>query len=74
MIESMKIREGLVFTLPIEPNMVVHVNDKIETYVYNIGGRRYSLANICPLRLKVIKVGKSIVECNYYSRRIQYCI
>lgn len=33
----MKIREGLVFTLPIEPSMVVHVNDKLEVYVYNIG-------------------------------------
>ena len=44
--------------------MVVHVNDKLEVYVYNIGEKRYSLANICPLRLKVIKVGKSIVECN----------
>ena len=64
MIESMKIREGLVFTLPIEPSMVVHVNDRLEVYVYNIGEKRYSLANICPLRLKVIKVGKSIVECN----------
>jgi len=29
MIESMKIREGLVFTLPIEPSMVVHVNDRL---------------------------------------------
>lgn len=60
----MKIREGLIFTLPIKPSMVVHVNDRLEVYVYNIGEERYSLANICPLRLKVIKVGKSIVECN----------
>lgn len=34
MIESMKIREGLVFTLPIEPSMVVHVNDRLEVYVF----------------------------------------
>lgn len=60
----MKIREGLVFTLPIEPSMVVHVNDELEIYTYNIGEERYSLANILPLRLKVIKVDKSIVECN----------
>lgn len=64
MIESMKIREGLVFTLPIEPGKVVHVNDEPEIYIYNIGEKRYSLANILPLRLKVIKVDKSIVECN----------
>lgn len=64
MIESMKIRKGLVFTLPIEPGMVVHVNDELEIYTYNIGEERYSLANILPLRLKVIKVDKSIVECN----------
>lgn len=60
----MKIREGLVFTLPIEPGKVVHVNDEIEIYIYNIGEKRYLLANILPLRLKVIKVDKSIVECN----------
>lgn len=64
MIESMKIREGLVFTLPIEPGKVVHVNDELEIYIYNIGEKRYSLANILPLRLKIIKVDKSIVECN----------
>ena len=64
MIESMKIRKGLVFTLPIEPGMVAHVNDELEIYTYNIGEERYSLANILPLRLKVIKVDKSIVECN----------
>ncbi|WP_199658365.1 MULTISPECIES: hypothetical protein [Prevotellaceae] len=64
MIESMKIREGLVFTLPIEPGKVVHVNDELEIYTYNIGEKRYSLANILPLRLQVIKVDKSIVECN----------
>ena len=64
MIESMKIRKGLVFTLPIEPGMVAHVNDELEIYTYNIGEGRYSLANILPLRLKVIKVDKSIVECN----------
>lgn len=44
--------------------MVVHVNDRLEVYVYNIGEKRYPLANICPLRLKVIKVGRAIVECN----------
>lgn len=44
--------------------MVVHVNDRLEVYVYNIGEKRYPLANILPLRLKVIKVDKSIVECN----------
>ena len=60
----MKIREGLVFTLPIEPSMVVNVNDELEIYTYNIGEERYSLVNILPLRLKVIKVDKSIVECN----------
>lgn len=60
----MKIREGLEFTLPIEPGNVVHVNDELEIYIYNIGEKRYSLANILPLRLKVIKVDKSIVECN----------
>lgn len=64
MIESMKIREGLVFTLPIEPSMVVNVNDELEIYTYNIGEERYSLVNTLPLRLKVIKVDKSIVECN----------
>jgi hypothetical protein len=64
MIESMKIREGLVFTLPIEPGKVVHVNDELEIYIYNIGEKRYSLTNILPLRLKIIKVDKSIVECN----------
>lgn len=60
----MKIRKGLVFTLPIEPGMVDHVNDELEIYTYNIGEEKYSLANILPLRLKVIKVDKSIVECN----------
>lgn len=60
----MKIREGLVFTLPIEPGEVVHVNNELEIYTYNIGEKRYSLANILPLRLKIIKVDKSIVECN----------
>lgn len=44
--------------------MVVHVNDRLEVYVYNIGEEKYPLANICPLRLKVIKVGRAIVECN----------
>ena len=64
MIESMKIREGLVFTLPIEPSMVVHVNDRLEVYIYNIGEGKYAVVNIYPLKLKVIKVNKSTVECN----------
>ena len=64
MIESMKIRQGLVFTLPIEPNKVIVIGNNNKIYVYNIEEGRYALINVCPLRLKVIKVDKSIVECN----------
>lgn len=64
MIESMKIRKGLVFTLPIEPSQVIGVNCDLKIYIYNIGEKKYGLVNMCPLRLKVVKVDKSIVECN----------
>lgn len=64
MIESLKIRQGLVFTLPIEPNQVIVIGNKNKIYVYNIEEGKYALINVCPLRLKVIKVDKSIVECN----------
>nr|DAG41917.1 MAG TPA: nucelotide kinase [Bacteriophage sp.] len=64
MIESMKIRQGLVFTLPIEPNQVIVIGNNNKIYVYNIEEGKYALINVCPLRLKVIKVDKSIVECN----------
>ena len=64
MIESMKIRKGLVFTLPIEPSQIIGANCDLKIYIYNIGEEKYELVNICPLRLKVIKVDKLIVECN----------
>lgn len=64
MIESMKIRQWLVFTLPIEPNQVITIGNNNKIYVYNIEEGKYALINVCPLRLKVIKVDKSIVECN----------
>ena len=64
MIESMKIRQGLVFTFPIEPNQVIGASCDLKIYIYNIGEGQYALINMCPLRLKVIKVDKSIVECN----------
>ena len=64
MIESMKIRKGLVFTLPIEPNQVITIGNNNKMYIYNIKESKYALFNMCPLRLKVIKVDKSIVECN----------
>ena len=64
MIESMKIRQGLVFTLSIEPNQVIVISNNNKLYVYNIEEGRYALINVFPLRLKVIKVDKSIVECN----------
>lgn len=64
MIESMKIRKGLVFTLPIEPNQVIGANCDLKIYIYNIGEVQYALINMRPLRLKVINVDKSIVECN----------
>lgn len=60
----MKIREGLVFTLPIEPNQVIVIGNNNKLYVYNIEEGKYALINVYPLRLKVIKVDKSIVECN----------
>lgn len=60
----MKIRQGLVFTLPIEPNQVIGIGNYNKIYVYNIEEGKYALINVCPLRLKVIKVDKSIVECN----------
>lgn len=64
MIESMKIRQGLVFTLSIEPNQVIVIGNDNKLYVYNIEEGKYALINVYPLRLKVIKVDKSIVECN----------
>ena len=60
----MKIRKGLVFTLPIEPNLVIGTSCDLKIYIYNIGEGKYALINMCPLRLKVINVDKSIVECN----------
>lgn len=60
----MKIRQGLVFTLSIEPNQVIVIGNNNKMYVYNIEEGKYALINVCPLRLKVIKVDKSIVECN----------
>lgn len=64
MIESMKIHKGLVFTLPIEPNQVIVIGKNNKMYIYNIEKGKYALINVYPLRLKVIKVDKSIVECN----------
>lgn len=64
MIESMKIRKGLVFTLSIEPNQVITIGNNNKMYIYNIEESKYALFNVYPLRLKVIKVDKSIVECN----------
>lgn len=60
----MKIRQGLVFTLSIEPNQVIVIGNDNKLYVYNIEEGKYALINVYPLRLKVIKVDKSIVECN----------
>lgn len=53
-----------MFTLPIEPNQVIVIGNNNRIYVYNIEEGKYALINVCPLRLKVIKVDKSIVECN----------
>jgi hypothetical protein len=64
MIESMKIRQGLVFTLPIEPYEVIGKECKLTIYYYNIGENKYAVINLYPLKLKVIKVDKSTVECN----------
>lgn len=60
----MKIRQGLVFTLSIEPNQVIVIGNNNKLYVYNIEEGKYALINVYPLRLKIIKVDKSIVECN----------
>lgn len=60
----MKIHKGLVFTLPIEPNQVIVIGKNNKMYIYNIEKGKYALINVYPLRLKVIKVDKSIVECN----------
>lgn len=60
----MKIRKGLVFTLPIKPNQVIVIGKNNKMYVYNIEKDKYALINVFPIRLKVIKVDKSIVECN----------
>lgn len=64
MIESMKIRKGLVFTLSIEPERVIGENCRMKIYIYNIGEGKYALVNMYPLRLKVVNIDKSIVECN----------
>ena len=64
MIESMKIRKGLVFTLSIEPEWVIGANCRMKIYIYNIGEGKYALVNMYPLRLKVVNIDKSIVECN----------
>ena len=64
MIESMKIRKGLVFTLSIEPEWVIGANCRMKIYIYNIGEGKYALINMYPLRLKVVNIDKSIVECN----------
>ena len=64
MIESMKIRKGLVFTLSIEPEQVIGANCRMKIYIYNIGEGKYALVNMYPLRLKVVNIDKSIVECN----------
>nr|DAU89917.1 MAG TPA: nucelotide kinase [Caudoviricetes sp.] len=65
MIESMKIRKGLVFTLPIEPEQVIkdEVCDVTE-YIYKIRGKAYSFRGIYPLQLKVVKVLNVTVLCN----------
>ena len=64
MIESMKIRKGLVFTLSIEPEQVIGANCRMKIYIYNIGKGKYALINMYPLRLKVVNIDKSIIECN----------
>ena len=64
MIESMKIRKGLMFTLSIEPEQVIGANCRMKIYIYNIGEGKYALVNMYPLRLKVVNIDKSIVECN----------
>lgn len=61
----MKIRKGLVFTLPIEPEQVIkdEVCDVTE-YIYKIRGKAYSFRGIYPLQLKVVKVLNATVLCN----------
>ena len=65
MIESIKIRKGLVFTLSIEPEQVIkdEVCDVTE-YIYKIRGKAYSFRGIYPLQLKVVKVLNATVLCN----------
>lgn len=64
MIESMKIRKGLAFTLPIEPSEVKGKDcDKTE-YIYKIGKEYYQFYNNYPLKLKVVKVLNATVLCN----------
>lgn len=50
--------------MSIEPNQVIVIGNNNKLYVYNIEEGKYALINVYPLRLKVIKVDKSIVECN----------
>lgn len=64
MIESMKICEGLVFSLPIEPSEVNGKDCKMTEYLYKIGSKHYSFCNNYPLKLKVVKVLNAIVLCN----------
>lgn len=59
----MKIRKGLVFTLPIEPDDVIGKDCDDKGYLYKINGESYRLLNNYPLKLKVVKVGANIVEC-----------
>lgn len=60
----MKIRKGLVFTLPIEPSEVKGKDcDKTE-YIYKIGKEYYQFYNHYPLKLKVVKVLNATVLCN----------
>ena len=56
MIESMKIRKGLVFTLPIEPDKVIGMEgNKLRVYIYDIEGTKYALANMYPLDRKSVE-------------------
>lgn len=52
MIESMKIREGLVFTLPIEPGKVVHVNDELEIYIYKHRRKKIFVSQYSPSQIE----------------------
>ena len=60
----MKIRKGLVFSLPIEPSEVNGKDCKMTEYLYKIGSKHYSFCNNYPLKLKVVKVLNAIVQCN----------